>query len=102
MVYMDLFQNDVTKRRQSCDKTSLLAKELASVLFTYYLTCEDGQCSSHAKPGIRCKRSRVAGSVETADGEVVEGPVPGKIAEVVGKQGRTDWSLVVVLASLLC
>ena len=47
-------------------------------------------------------QSRIAGSVETADGEVVEGPVPGKIAEVVGKQGRTDRSLVVVLGSLLC
>ena len=99
---MDLFQNDATKRRRSCDKTSLLAKELASVLFTYYLTCKDGQCSSHARPGIRGKRSRVAGSVETADGEVVEGPVPGKIAKVVGKQGRTNQSLVVVLGSLLC
>ena len=46
--------------------------------------------------------SGVVGSVETADGEVVEGPVPVKIAEVVGKQGRTDRSLVVVLGSLLC
>ena len=40
MCSIDLFQNDVTKRRRSRDKTSLLAKELASVLFMYYLTCE--------------------------------------------------------------
>ena len=55
-----------------------------------------------ATPGVRCKRSKVAGSIETADGEVVEGTVPGKVTEVVGKQGRTDRSLVVELGSLLC
>ena len=102
IVTIDLFQNDVMKHRRSRDKTSLLAKELASVLFTYYLMCKDGKCTSHARPGVRCKRSRVAGSIETADGEVVEGPVLGNVAEVVGKQGRTDQSLVVELGSLLC
>ena len=100
--YIDPFQNDVTKRRQSRDKTSLLAKQLASVLFMYYITCEDGRCSSHARPGVRCKRSRVAGSVETADGEVVEGALPEEVTEVVREQGRTDRSLVVVLGSLFC
>ena len=65
-----------------------MAKELASVLFTYYLTCKDRQCSSHARPGVRCKQSRVSVSVETADGEVEEGPVLGKSLKLSGNKAE--------------
>ena len=70
---IDHLHNDVTKRH-------CWQKVLARVL----LRCKDGGHSSNVEPGIRCRRRTVAGSIETADGEVAKGALPRKVAEVVG------------------